>query len=174
MIRPEELTAQPRDSSFCDVNCQFYGWKFCVSKHVSRDVDRKCSLKLLASSPSLNFWQLCGKCTRQPMYFYGGDQTNDLNRLMTKPTKSLCAQRRLRSDWANQSLLCTQLVAKDPSFLHADSEGSDLSLCWVHMLFCWFCHEADHLKNDNFNSAILSLIHLTAFYYYKSRYLQFI
>ena len=41
----------------------------------------------------------------------------------------LCAQRRLRSAWASaqtyQSSLCAQSVAKDPMFLHADSEGSD-------------------------------------------------
>ena len=43
-------------------------------------------------------------------------------------------------------------VAKDPRFLHADSEDSyildwadaqaDLSLRRVHMPFCWFCHVA--------------------------------
>ena len=48
-----------------------------------------------------------------------------------------------------QSSLCAQWVAKDPSFLHADSEDSYLTgqmprLCWVHMPFCWFCHEAAH------------------------------
>ena len=60
--------------------------------------------------------------------------------LMTKPTKWLCAQRRLRSAWASaqsdQSSLCTQWVAKDPSFLHADSKDSDQTgrmprLIWV-------------------------------------------
>ena len=62
---------------------------------------------------------------------------------MTKPTKWLCSQRRLRSACAS---------SKDPSFLHADSEDwsdwadahADLSLCWVHMPFCWFCHEVAH------------------------------
>ena len=53
----------------------------------------------------------------------------NLSHLMTKPTKWLCAQRRLRSAWASaqsdQSSLCAQWVAKDPSFLHADSEASD-------------------------------------------------
>ena len=48
--------------------------------------------------------------------------------LMTKPTKWLCAQQRLRSAWAStqsdQSSLCTQCVAKDPRFHHADSEDS--------------------------------------------------
>ena len=67
-----------------------------------------------------------------------------MSRLTTKPTKWLCAQRRLRSAWASaqsdQSSLCAQWVAKDPSFLHADSEDwsdradaqADLSLRWAH------------------------------------------
>ena len=42
-----------------------------------------------------------------------------------KKKKWLCAQRRLRSAWASVSSLCAQWVAKDPSFLHADSEDSD-------------------------------------------------
>ena len=52
----------------------------------------------------------------------------------------------------SESSLCAQWVAKDPSFLHADSEDwsdwadaqADLSLCWAHMTFCWFCHEVAH------------------------------
>ena len=48
----------------------------------------------------------------------------------------------------------TQLVTKDPSFLHqrrlrsdwADTKA-DLSLCWAHMPLCWFCHEVSHLQN---------------------------
>ena len=63
-----------------------------------------------------------------------------LSRLMTKPTMWMCAQRRLRSAWASaksdQSSLCAQWVAKDPSFLHADSKDSDQTgwmsrLIWV-------------------------------------------
>ena len=59
---------------------------------------------------------------------------------MTKQTKWVCAQRRLRSAWASaqsdQSSLCAQWVAKDPSVLHADSEDSDQTwrmprLIWV-------------------------------------------
>ena len=59
---------------------------------------------------------------------------------MTKPTKWACAQRRLRSAWASaqsdQSSLCAQWVAKDPRFLHADSEDSHQTgrmprLIWV-------------------------------------------
>ena len=65
---------------------------------------------------------------------------NKLSRITTKPTKWLYAQRRLRSASASaqsdQSSLCAQRVAKDPSFLPADSEDSDQTgqmpkLIWV-------------------------------------------
>ena len=36
------------------------------------------------------------------------------------------AQRRLWSDWADAQ--------------------ADLSLCWVHRWFCWFCHEVAHIN----------------------------
>ena len=66
-----------------------------------------------------------------------------------------CAPSEDRSAWAcarsDQSLLCTQRIGKDPSFLHVYSKGSDqtgrmpdwvdvqvdLSLHWAHMPFCW-------------------------------------
>ena len=59
-----------------------------------------------------------------------------MNRLMTKPTKWLCAQWRLRSAWASaqsdQSSLCAQWIAKDPSFLYTDSKDwSD----WANAIF---------------------------------------
>ena len=69
-----------------------------------------------------------------------------MSRIMTKPTEWVCAQWRLRSAWASlqsdQSSLCAQWVAKDPSFLHADNEDSYQTgqmprLVWVfagHML----------------------------------------
>ena len=49
----------------------------------------------------------------------------------------------------DQSSLCTQWIAKDPRFLHVDSEDwsdradvqADLSLRLAHRsLNCWFCH----------------------------------
>ena len=53
--------------------------------------------------------------------------------LMTKPTKWLCAQRRLRS--ASESLQMPRLI---------------LSLRWAHMLpFCWFCNAVAHIKFRN-------------------------
>ena len=79
----------------------------------------------------LNTWLLeepCLNCTgfdiRQCLEEYPY-----MSRDITKPTKWLCAQRRQISlgigpDWSESSL-CAQWVAKDPRFLHADSEDSD-------------------------------------------------
>ena len=57
---------------------------------------------------------------------------------MKKPTKWLYAQRRLWSAWAlaqsDQFSLCAQWVAKEPSFLHADSEDSDQPGCTWHFV----------------------------------------
>ena len=67
-----------------------------------------------------------------------------MSRLMTKQTYWY-----VRPVWPESSL-CAQLVAKNPSFLHADSEDwsdwADLSLRWAHMPFCWFCHEAAQMS----------------------------
>ena len=64
-----------------------------------------------------------------------------MSRLMTKQTKWVCAQRRLRSAWASaqsdQSSLCAQWVAKGPRFLHADAQA-DLSLRWAYTHFVGF------------------------------------
>ena len=57
----------------------------------------------------------------------------------------------------SKSSLCAQCVAKDPSFLQADSEDwsdwadaqAGLSLRWAHMPFCWFCHDAAHFHKIN-------------------------
>ena len=40
----------------------------------------------------------------------------------------LSAQQRLWSDWVDAQ--------------------ADPSLCWAHMPFCWFCHEAAHMTNN--------------------------
>ena len=73
-----------------------------------------------------------------------------LSQLTTKPTKR-CAPR--EDSEQPESLLCAQQVAKDPSFLHVDSEDSDqpgrmpklICLRWAHMPFCGFCHALAHL-----------------------------
>ena len=55
----------------------------------------------------------------------------------------------IRPVWSEPSL-CAQWVAKDPNFLHADSEDSDIHPGWSESLlgaqpFCWFCLVAAHI-----------------------------
>ena len=74
------------------------------------------------------------------------------NKITVRPAKSQISLG-ICPVWSESSL-CTQWVAKDPSFLQADSEDwsdwadaqADLSLWWVHMSFYWFCHEAAHFS----------------------------
>ena len=70
---------------------------------------------------------------------------------MTKSTKLLCTQRRLRSAWASaqsdQSSLCPQWVAKGPRFLHADSEDSGHTL----ILLVLSCHSSNKDLHINVN-----------------------
>ena len=58
----------------------------------------------------------------------------------------MCAQQRLRSAWASvqsdQSSLCAQWVAKDPSFVHADSEDSETG--WMPRLIWVFAGHTCH------------------------------
>ena len=57
------------------------------------------------------------------IYFQGKAVLSKLGQRMTKQQNGRCAQRRLRSAWASaQSSLCAHCLAKDPSFLYADSE----------------------------------------------------
>ena len=87
------------------------------------------------------FWPLLNMAENVNQWCYGKEEGNQkVSRNMTKPTKCLCAKRRLRWAWAcaqsDQSLLCAQWVAKDPRFLHADSEDPDQTglmprLIWV-------------------------------------------
>ena len=82
--------------------------------------------------------------------FRTSEWTAKMSRSTTKPTKYMCAQRRLRSAWASaqfdRSSLCTLWLAKDPMILHADSEDSDQTgqvprLIWVFAgRTCHFCH----------------------------------
>ena len=68
-----------------------------------------------------------------------------MSRDITKQTKWVYAQRRLRSAWefaqSDKFSLCAQWVAKDPRFLHADRKDSaeaDLRLRWAHSHFLGF------------------------------------
>ena len=121
------------------------------------------------SESSLGAQSLCWFCHVAAHRFYcmcsqetKPSVVSHYSRDMTKPTKWVCAQRRLRSAQSHQSLRCTW-IAKDPSLLHADSEDSDQtgrcqgwseSSLGAHS-FCWFCHVAAHL------SQLLRLWHLS-------------
>ena len=73
---------------------------------------------------------------------------------LNKTNKMACVP----SEDSDQSLLCVQWVAKDLSFLHADSEDSDqtghpdapgnLSFRSVHMSFFLFCRALAQLYDN--------------------------
>ena len=74
---------------------------------------------------------------KQMRWVFDDNLRDNLSRDMTKPTKWLCTQWSLgiRPVWS-EPLLCAEWVAKDPSFLHANSEDSDQTgrmprLIWV-------------------------------------------
>ena len=77
------------------------------------------------------------------------------SRLMTKQTKWLCAQQRLRSAWASaqsdHSLRCAlngYLSSRGQWRLWsnwADAQA-DLSIRWAQSSFCWFSHEAAQIN----------------------------
>ena len=92
----------------------------------------------------------------------GGITTNYLSRRTTQWTKWPVRPAKtqislgIRPVWL-KPLLWAQWVAKDPSSLHADIRGlwsdwadaqADLSLQWVRMPLCWFCHEAAHFAHS--------------------------
>ena len=77
------------------------------------------------------------------------------NKMTVRPAKTQISLGNCQV-WSESSP-CAQLVAKDPSFLHAESEDSDHTgrmprliwfFSWTHMLFCWFCHEAAHMAEQ--------------------------
>ena len=100
---------------------------------------------------------------------------NYMSMRMTKSTKwPMCPAKTqislgIRPVWSESSL-CTQWAAKDPRFLHADSEGSDQTgrmprLIWVFAgctSFCWFCHSAAQLSM--FLTIPIDLVHIWSFY----------
>ena len=81
---------------------------------------------------------------------------------MTKPTKSLCAQRRLRSAWASAQSDQSSLSAWGHS---EDSDQTGRCPGWSESLlgaqsFCWFCHPAAQIdEQQRFRQACTS-VHL--------------
>ena len=97
--------------------------------------------KLIISLVLADWWESCSlfaKCMSLINFEALHCLAWHLSHLMTKPTKWLCAQRRLRSACAS-----TQSVDSEDwsDWAHAQA---DLSLRWEHVPFCWFCHEVAH------------------------------
>ena len=80
------------------------------------------------------------------------DKTNKVN---VRPAKTLISLG-IRPDWSESSM-CASWVAKDPSFLHADSEDSDQTgrmprLIWVfagRTVTLLVCHVAAQIQTAN-------------------------
>ena len=72
-----------------------------------------------------------------------------------KTNKMACAPSENWDQPGSESSLCARWVAKDPSFLHVDSEDwsdwvdaqADQSLRLAHRPFCWLCHDSAHVFN---------------------------
>ena len=94
-----------------------------------------------------------------------------MSRDMTKPTKWVCAQRRLRSAWASaqsdQSLRCPHeesypLITQQRLWSDWTDAQADLSVCWVHTHFVGFvmsrlkcsCKYSPFLLSDGFLQAL--------------------
>ena len=90
------------------------------------------------------------------------DMTN--NKMTVRPAKTQISLG-IRPVWS-ESLLCAQWVAKDSSFLHADSEDSDqtgrmLRLIWVFagrtlILLVWSCRGSYYLRNNFYLLCIIA------------------
>ena len=106
----------------------------------------------------INAWQFHNIPTAKSNLLYERMSIRHMSRDMTKPTKSVCAQRRLRSAWASaqsdQSLRCPQEeslgpylpIQRNPRLWSdwADAQA-DLSSLGTHS-FCWFCNVVAHIK----------------------------
>ena len=155
--------------------CDFWllpEWRICLFYEANTQNRRKCIvsckwcgvLKKMISYLDTDQSRLSESLNRADLYGCSPDRnrlsstSRYMSRLMTKLTKwHVCPPNTqislgIRPVWSESSL-CAHWVAKDISFLHADSEDwwdwadaqADLSLRWSHMLFCWFCHEAAQL-----------------------------
>ena len=83
--------------------------------------------------------QPCWKLIHTEFIKWSEPRHDKTNTMSVRPAKTQISLG-IRPVWSESSL-CTQWVAKDLSFLHADSEGSDqadLSLCWAPRHFVGF------------------------------------
>ena len=108
------------------------------------------------SESLLSAWRKLGSLATHWAHSEDSDQTyepqHDKTNKVTVHTAKTQISLGIRQVWSESSL-CAQWVAKDPSFLHADSEdsyqtGQMLRLIRVfaeRTLIYWFCHIAAHM-----------------------------
>ena len=107
----------------------------------------------------------------------------DMNHLMTKPTKIICAPSEDSDQPGHQPSLIRVFAMSSmgswrPSVSScgqrrlwsdwADTQA-DLSLRWAHRPFCWFCHEAAHISNYKFVTCACEFILVCFFFHYIGR-----
>ena len=108
----------------------------------------------------------------------------DMSRLMTKPTKWLCAQRRLRSAWAStqsdQSLRCALNRQLRTLAFFMRTAKTLIRLGWSESSlgtqpYCWFCHEAAHISlKINWNAFLLLYTVFWSMSMWNASYLEII
>ena len=115
--------------------------------------------------------------TMQESHMIPRQEQFGMSRLMTKPAKWVCAQRRLRSDWvdaqSDQSLLCVLNGKLRTQGFFMQTAKTLISLgSWSEsslgaQSLCWFCHGATH---------IVSILHIyqTAYKKLPSDFFSFI
>ena len=106
---------------------------------------------------------LC-KTLLTPIYLRKHLFTNNVSHLVTKPTKWLRPAKTqislgIRPVWS-ESLLCVQWVAKDPGFLHVDSEDSDQTGRMPRLIWVFAVRTLSLLVLSWSGSFLLSLLHL--------------
>ena len=125
---------------FTNLGCwkgQGAGWRIIKGQGVISSCQKQGRMLLLRhlSSSASVFTELVNKI--EP-------QHHKTSKVSMRPTKTQISLG-IHPVWSESSL-CTQWVAKDPSFLHVDSEDwsdwanaqADLSLCWAHTHFVGF------------------------------------
>ena len=145
MLLGETQPKIKRDHSFASVWCicqymvqikkQFFLTSAYLFGYFSRGIQQLYSISYLLYTPfgtvtTMVVGMMVSLITGKSFTIQNWDTSQEnlrghVSRLMSKPTKWLCARRRLRSAWASvqsdKSSLCAHWVPKDPRFLHADS-----------------------------------------------------
>ena len=137
------------DRSLLKIVCASYNLFYCMNWRVVY-------IKRVVCNKFLQLERLCERTFNHVIWPF---IVTYLSRDMTKPTKWLCAQRRLRPAWAStqsdQSLRCPHEESLGP-YLPVERTAKTLIRLggcpgWSEssldaQSFCWFCHVAAHLK----------------------------